>query len=60
MELAPEIGDLNLFGANFTEYGLPGLGDVAYGLVMQELESRRFGRPQHGLGAELPRHVPRS
>ena len=38
MELAAEIGDLNLFGANFTEYGLPGLGDVAYGLVMQELE----------------------
>ncbi|MYF04772.1 MAG: acyl-CoA dehydrogenase, partial [Holophagales bacterium] len=38
MELASELGDLNLFGANFTEYGLPGLGDVAYGLVMQELE----------------------
>ncbi|MDE2689006.1 MAG: acyl-CoA dehydrogenase family protein [Acidobacteriota bacterium] len=38
MELAPELGDLNLFGANFSEYGLPGLGDVAYGLVMQELE----------------------
>jgi len=38
MELATELGDLNLFGANFTEYGLPGLGDVAYGLVMQELE----------------------
>jgi glutaryl-CoA dehydrogenase len=29
---------LNLFGANFSDYGLPGLGSVAYGLIMQELE----------------------
>ena len=38
VELLPELGDLNVFGANFTEYGLPGLGAVAYGLIMQELE----------------------
>jgi glutaryl-CoA dehydrogenase len=38
LELVPEMGELNLFGANIDEYGLPGLGSVAYGLIMQELE----------------------
>ncbi len=38
MELAPELGELNLFGATIDEYDLPGLGQVAYGLMMQELE----------------------
>ena len=38
MELVPEIAELQLFGANLDEYGLPGLNNVAYGLVMQELE----------------------
>jgi glutaryl-CoA dehydrogenase len=38
LELVPEIGALNLFGAWLDEYGLPGLGGVASGLVMQELE----------------------
>ncbi len=38
LELVPEMGSLNLFGANLTDYGLPGLGGVAYGLIMQELE----------------------
>ncbi len=38
IELVPEMGRLNLFGANFDEYGLPGLNSVAYGLIMQELE----------------------
>ncbi len=38
VELVPEIGKLNLFGAGFSEYGLPGLKGVAYGLTMQELE----------------------
>ncbi len=38
IELVPEMGRLNLFGANLTEYGLPGLNNVAYGLIMQELE----------------------
>lgn len=38
IELIPEIGDLQLFGASLDEYGLPGLKGVAYGLVMQELE----------------------
>ena len=38
MELVPEMGEMNLFGANIDEYGLPGLNNVAYGLIMQELE----------------------
>jgi glutaryl-CoA dehydrogenase len=38
LELVPQMGALNLFGANIHEYGLPGLGAVAYGLIMQELE----------------------
>jgi glutaryl-CoA dehydrogenase len=38
LALVPEMGALNLFGASLHEYGLPGLGGVAYGLIMQELE----------------------
>jgi len=38
LELVPEMAKLNLFGANIDEYGLPGLDNVAYGLIMQELE----------------------
>jgi glutaryl-CoA dehydrogenase len=39
MELIPEIGALGVLGANLpTEYGCAGLGEVAYGLAMQELE----------------------
>jgi glutaryl-CoA dehydrogenase len=36
--LVPEMAKLALFGSTFKEYGLPGLSNVAYGLVMQELE----------------------
>jgi glutaryl-CoA dehydrogenase len=39
MELVPQMGELGFFGANLpAEYGCAGLGDVAYGLIMQELE----------------------
>ncbi len=38
IELVPEMGELNLFGATISEYDLPGLSNVAYGLIMQELE----------------------
>ncbi|HEY5996193.1 MAG TPA: acyl-CoA dehydrogenase family protein [Candidatus Deferrimicrobiaceae bacterium] len=38
MQLVPRMGELGLFGANLSGYGLPGIGNVAYGLVMQELE----------------------
>src|SRR5207249_10668786 len=37
--LIPGMADLGLFGANLPEeYGCAGLNNVAYGLVMQELE----------------------
>jgi glutaryl-CoA dehydrogenase len=38
MELVPEIAQLGLFGANLQGYGCAGMNNVAYGLVMQELE----------------------
>jgi len=39
VELIPEMGNLGLLGANLPEeYGCAGLGSVAYGLIMQELE----------------------
>ena len=38
-ELIPEIGELGVLGANLPEeYGCAGLNNVAYGLIMQELE----------------------
>ena len=38
MDLIPKFADLGLLGANLTGYGCAGMGDVAYGLAMQELE----------------------
>ena len=39
MELVPKMGELGFFGANLPqEYGCAGLNNVAYGLLMQELE----------------------
>ena len=38
VELVPEMAELGLLGASFKDYDLPGLGAVAYGLIMQELE----------------------
>ena len=38
-ELIPQMADLGLYGANLPEeYGCAGLDNVAYGLIMQELE----------------------
>lgn len=37
-ELLPGLAELGLLGANLSGYGLAGLGGVAYGLIMQELE----------------------
>src|SRR5881628_4078390 len=36
--LIPRMGELGLFGANIKGYGCAGLSNVAYGLIMQELE----------------------
>jgi glutaryl-CoA dehydrogenase len=39
VDLVPQIGALGLLGANLPEqYGCAGLNNVAYGLIMQELE----------------------
>src|SRR3954453_1100811 len=38
-QLIPEMAELGMFGANLPEeYGCAGLNNVAYGLIMQELE----------------------
>jgi glutaryl-CoA dehydrogenase len=53
-ELVPEMAEMQLFGATIPEYGLPGLDNIAYGLIMQELERgdsglRSFVSVQSGL-----------
>jgi glutaryl-CoA dehydrogenase len=37
-QLIPRMGELGFFGANLRGYGCAGLNNVAYGLIMQELE----------------------
>jgi len=54
MDLIPEMAELGLFGPTFTDYGCAGLNNVAYGLIMQELERgdsgvRSFASVQSGL-----------
>ena len=36
--LTAAMGSLGLFGANLSGYGLPGIDNLSYGLMMQELE----------------------
>jgi len=36
--LIPKFADMGMLGANIQGYGCAGLGEVAYGLIMQELE----------------------
>lgn len=43
MELVPTMAELGLFGANLHGYGCAGMNQVAYGLVMQELEAGDSG-----------------
>src|SRR3989475_9671529 len=38
LELIPKLGELGVFGATLKGYGCAGLNNVAYGLIMQELE----------------------
>ncbi|MEE2677400.1 MAG: acyl-CoA dehydrogenase family protein [Myxococcota bacterium] len=54
MGLVPKLAELGLFGANLTGWGCAGMNNVAYGLVMQELERgdsglRSFASVQGGL-----------
>jgi glutaryl-CoA dehydrogenase len=53
-ELVHEMAELGLFGPTFQDYGCAGLNNVAYGLIMQELERgdsglRSFASVQSGL-----------
>ena len=53
-ELIPEMAQMHLFGSTISEYGLPGLDNISYGLIMQELERgdsglRSFVSVQSGL-----------
>ncbi|HSH76618.1 MAG TPA: acyl-CoA dehydrogenase family protein [Longimicrobiales bacterium] len=70
-ELIPELAELGVLGANLPEeYGCPGLNNVAYGLIMQELERgdsgiRSFASvqgalvmyPVHAFGSEEQRRT---
>ena len=38
MQLVAPLAELGILGANLKGYGCPGLNNVAYGLIMQELE----------------------
>lgn len=38
VEIAAKMGELGLFGSNLSGYGLPGMDNISYGLVMKELE----------------------
>ena len=54
MELARDLGEMGVFGATLKGYGCTGLDNVAYGLIMQELERgdsglRSFASVQSGL-----------
>ncbi len=43
MDLVPAIAELGIFGANLKGYGCAGINNVAYGLIMQELEAGDSG-----------------
>ena len=54
MELAKDLGEMGVFGATLKGYGCAELDNVAYGLIMQELERgdsglRSFASVQSGL-----------
>jgi len=42
-ELIPRMAELGIFGANMHGYGCAGMNNVAYGLIMQELEAGDSG-----------------
>src|SRR6266704_4015650 len=54
VSLIPKLGEMGVFGATLKDYGCLGLNNVAYGLIMQELERgdsglRSFASVQSGL-----------
>src|SRR5947209_1447941 len=43
LELIPRMAKLGVFGANLKGYGCAGMNNIAYGLIMQELEAADSG-----------------
>ncbi|SFR33694.1 acyl-CoA dehydrogenase family protein [Halogeometricum limi] len=43
MDLVPKMGELGFYAPTIDGYGLPGVGDRAYGILMQELEAGDSG-----------------
>ena len=43
LDLVPKLAELGIFGANLRGYGCAGMNNVAYGLIMQELEAADSG-----------------
>ncbi|HJU12239.1 MAG TPA: acyl-CoA dehydrogenase family protein [Candidatus Binataceae bacterium] len=43
LELTPMLAELGVFGANLKGYGCAGMNNIAYGLIMQELEAADSG-----------------
>src|SRR3954469_6065077 len=42
-QLIPQMAELGFFGANLDGYGCPGMNNIEYGLIMQELERADSG-----------------
>ena len=56
-QLIPKLADLGVLGANLPEeYGCAGMNNVAYGLVMQELEAGDSGIRSF-IGSRRPLYV---
>jgi glutaryl-CoA dehydrogenase len=43
LEVVPKLAELGVFGANLKGYGCAGMDNIAYGLIMQELEAGDSG-----------------
>src|SRR6266851_9239954 len=43
LELVPRMAELGIFGANLHGYGCAGMNNLAYGMIMQELEAGDSG-----------------
>jgi glutaryl-CoA dehydrogenase len=43
LDLIPKLAELGIFGANLEGYGCAGMNNIAYGLIMQELEAADSG-----------------
>jgi glutaryl-CoA dehydrogenase len=43
LDLVPRMAELGIFGANLHGYGCAGMNNIAYGLIMQELEAADSG-----------------